>query len=232
MSSVASPIRQQTPYGTKVGQLAPDPRNFDDVAVICSISDMEWEGRCGLPPTDRIINACKNGEPYALTMVYGQLEYYDMGDDKKGEKYWSAHDLAESLLCRHNADASLEREGVFLCAGSEPTGDELAAALDKRNKFFLTIIQQADTEYGRNPMKPELISDRQRRAVKTLGLKKPYVHELGLPTLCPSCGEDVKPEAAKCRFCGHILNQEKWNSLQPPIKVTPKKVIPESDHIG
>jgi len=214
---LASPIPQHSPYASGAGKGGPDPRNYKDVAVICSISEMELQGHCGVPPDERTINARKNGESYALTTVYGQTEYYDLGDDRKGNTYWSAEQLANSLLCKHNPMASLEREGAFLCAGATPTNEELETAKVRFETFALEQIRDADAEYSRNPLRPEVISDRQRRLAKALGLDKPWLPKMLKPTICPSCGESVQPTAAKCRFCSFILKPEMWASLNPAV---------------
>lgn len=212
MAAVTSAIPQHQPYKTRTGQLHPPLVNTQDRVVICSISDMDLIGKCGLPPDERVISA-RGDAPYALTEVFGQTELYDMGDDNQSERYWTAKQIALSLLCIHNPEGSLVREGAFLCAGEMPTQKELNDAASARTAFFLKLVQDADTEYARNPNKPELISDRQRRAGKSLGLKKPWLVVLEVPTVCPACAEQVQPQAVKCRFCGFIINKERAAEL-------------------
>ena len=98
--------------------------NRDDWAVIANISDQEFHSdQAGLGLYT--IPACPPGERCALFTVYGRTELYDMGDDRKGERYWAARLIAKSILAEHNPDADLRRYGVFLCAAEAPLDQEL-----------------------------------------------------------------------------------------------------------
>ncbi|HKM91038.1 MAG TPA: zinc ribbon domain-containing protein [Candidatus Acidoferrales bacterium] len=182
--------------------------NRDDWAVIANISDQEFHSdQAGLGLYT--IPACAPGERCAVTTVYGRTELYDMGDDRKGERYWAARLIAKSVLAEHNPDADLRRYGVILCAGDVPLDAELADADARRVAFFREQVEQADALYARASNRPEMISDVQRRAARHLGLDRPWLVKIAPMQECPVCGDPVKVGVALCRHCGAVLDEGK-----------------------
>jgi len=212
--------------------------NKDDRAVIANISPQDFfsdQAGLGLYP----IPGCPAGERASLTVVYGRTETYDMGDDRKGERYWSARVIAKSVLAEHNPDADLRRFGVFLCAGDAPTDEELNDAAARRDSFFREQVAQADALYARSPNRPELISDVQRRAARHLNLDRPWLMKIAPMQECPVCGDPVKLGVAMCRHCGAVLDAAKAARYQfahsddhapataPPVAL-PTPAMPQS----
>jgi len=182
--------------------------NRDDWAVIANISDQEFHSdQAGLGLYT--IAACAPSQPCTLLTIYGRTELYDMGDDRKGERYWPARVIAKSVLAEHNPDADLRRYGVFLCAGDVPMDDELREAGLRRDAYFYEQVEQADALYARAPNRPEMISDVQRRAARHLGLDRPWLVKIAPMQECPVCGDPVKVGVALCRHCGAILDESK-----------------------
>lgn len=185
-----------------------EPVNREDCRNLASISDQEFYTNLATLGEYRV-PACQPGQPFTLLSVYGRRELYDVGDDRKGERYWQATDIARSILAEHNPDADLRRFGVFLCASGRPTEEELAEARTRRNAFDLEQVQHADTTYARSPNRPELLTDVQRRAARALGLDRPWLVKVSPMQECPVCGEAVKAGVALCKYCGAILDEEK-----------------------
>ena len=182
--------------------------NRDDWAVIANISDQEFHSdQAGLGLY--MIPACPPGQPCAVLTLYGRTELYDMGDDRKGERYWPARVIAKSVLAEHNPDADLRRYGVFLCAGDVPLDSELRDAALRRDAYFYELVQQADSLYARAPNRPEFISDVQRRAARQLGLDRPWLVKIAPMQECPVCGDPIKIGVAMCRHCGAVLDEAK-----------------------
>jgi hypothetical protein len=185
-----------------------DYLNREDRAVIANISDQEFHSdQAGLGIYT--LPACPAGERASLTTIYGRTELYDLGDDRKGERYWAARIVAKSVLAEHNPDADLRRYGVFLCAGDAPIEEELLEAAARGEAFFREQVAQADALYARAPNRPELISDVQRRAARHLGLDRPWLVKIAPMQECPVCGEPVKMGVALCRHCGALLDESK-----------------------
>jgi ribosomal protein L32 len=185
-----------------------EPVNREDCRVLASISDQEFYTNLATLGEYRV-PACHPGQPFTMLAVYGRRELYDVGDDRKGERYWEAGDIARSILAEHNPDADLRRFGVFLCATGRPTAEELAAARARRDAFDLEQVQHADATYARSPNRPELITDVQRRAARALGLERPWLVKVSPMQECPACGEPVRAGVALCKYCGAILDEEK-----------------------
>ena len=182
--------------------------NRDDWAVIANISDQEFHSdQAGLGLYT--IPACPPGQLFGRLTLYGRTELYDMGDDRKGERYWPARVIARSLLAEHNPDADLRRYGVFLCAADVPLESELRDATLRRDAYYYEQVQQADALYARAPNRPEMISDLQRRAARHLGLDRPWLVKIAPMQDCPVCGDPVKVGVAVCRHCGAILDAAK-----------------------
>jgi hypothetical protein len=182
--------------------------NREDCAVLANISDQEFFSNQATLGS-YTVPARAAGEPYSLLSLFGRREMYDMGDDRKGEKYWTAKEIAQSVLAEHNPDADLRRFGVFLCAGAHPTEQELTAAQARQDSFYLEQIHQADITYSRTPQRPDSITDVQRRAARALGIDRPWLVKLAAMSECPACGGTVKAGAAICRHCGMIMDEEK-----------------------
>ena len=184
--------------------------NREDRAVLANISDQEFFSNQSTLGS-YTIPARAAAEPYALLSIFGRWELYDMGEGRRGEKYWTAQQIAQSVLAEHNPDADLRRYGVFLvpAAAGEPTEDDLAAAQARQDAFYLQQIQQADLIFSRSPHRPDSITDVQRRAARTLGIDRPWLVKLTAMSECPACGGTVKAGAAVCRYCGVILDEEK-----------------------
>jgi hypothetical protein len=189
--------------------------NRDDWAVIASISDQEFHSdQAGLGLYT--IPACPPGQPCSRLTIYGRTELYDLGDDRKGERYWPARVIAKSVLAEHNPDADLRRYGVFLCAGDSPIDEELREAAARRDAFFRDQVAQADALYARAPNRPELISDVQRRAARHLGLDRPWLVKIAPMQECPVCGDPIKIGVAICRHCGAVLDEAKAARYSAP----------------
>ena len=215
-----------------------DYLNKDDRAVIANISPQDFfSDQAGLGLYS--IAACPAGERASLTVVYGRTEMYDMGDDRKGERYWSARVIAKSVLAEHNPDADLRRFGLFLCASDVPADEELHDAAARRDEFFREQVAQADALYARSPNRPEMISDVQRRAAKHLRLDRPWLMKIAPMQECPVCGDPVKIGVAMCRHCGAVLDAAKAARYQfsrgddqvaataPPVAL-PTPAMPQS----
>jgi ribosomal protein L32 len=190
--------------------------NRDDRAVVANLSDQEYFsnlatlGSYTVParPESRSFGTGP-GVAYSLSTVFGRWELFDLGDGRKGEKYWTAQEIAQSVLAEHNPDADLRRFGVFLCSGAAPTEEEISAAQARQDAFYMEQIQQADLVYSRTPHRPDAITDVQRRAARALGIDRPWLVKMSPMSECPACGDSVRAGAAVCRHCGAILDEEK-----------------------
>ena len=169
-------------------------------AVICNVGEQEWAlvrtyGMYRIP-------AVKEGEEQATLAVTDRIDVIDMGDNRRLEVPIHARKIAEDLA------ADLGDYGVFVAAGEEPTGEEIARAREHLVEVAKKLVFEGDQEWARSH-NYRLLSDLHRRAVKHLGLEREWAYEPAAMSECPACGERIKPGVAVCRSCGAILDREK-----------------------
>lgn len=149
----------------------------------------------------------------ALTIVTPRTSIMDLGDKRTMELRVTAREIAEDLCREINGDAGEDSFlGAFVCAGDEPTDEELAAAGRRLDAFYRRKVAEADREWARSHSHL-FLDDLQRRAARMLGLEREWNYELRESAECPGCGERLKPNVAVCKSCGAILNREKAAQL-------------------
>jgi len=176
-------------------------------AVLCNITEQSWT----LHRTHGTfcIAGCVAGETYTLTAIGSRTGAIDLGDKRSLEFPIFARDIACDLAREVNSDGGeASYFGVFVCAGSEPSEDELNEAHAQLEHFYRTLVASADRVWERTH-NVVLISDLERRAARALHLEKEWSYEPHERVDCPACGEKLRPGVAVCRVCGAVLNREK-----------------------
>ena len=192
----------------------------------------------------------KPGELYALSKIPWKRDYADVGDydpqytrrsgiEKRKEFVFDAKQIA-SDICRginDNGPGEASFFGVFVCAGPEPTAQELEDAGKRLKTYFMQTIAAADAEWSNNP-KHDLISGIAKRAARFLKLdpeSHPWLINFSPMAECPVCGDRIKPGVALCKSCGAILDEEKARQFGivrehpiPPMKRGPGRPKKES----
>ena len=165
------------------------------------------------PAGANIVEADGDGEAYALTRVTSRTAVMDYGDKRTLPLQITAREIAEDICREINSDAG-ERSflGVFVCAGLEPTAEELRAAREKLDEFYRALVAAADREWERSHSFL-FIHDLQRQAAASLGLEKEWYYRSREMAECPGCGDRVKPGVAVCKSCGAVLDREKALAL-------------------
>ena len=170
------------------------------------------------------VNHPKNGESYALSKIPWKRDYADVGDydpaytkrsgiEKRKEFTFDAKQIATDICRGINDNGPGEGSffGVFVCAGQEPSADELENAQRRLRSYFMQMISGADAEWSNNP-RHDLISGIAKRAARYLKIdpdSHPWLTNFNPTAECPVCGERIKPGVALCRSCGAILDEEK-----------------------
>ncbi len=123
--------------------------------AIASISDQDWY----VSRTHGVyhIPACPKTEPYALLLLTSRGDVIDLGDNRRFPFTITAREIADDLL------QDLHDHGIFVCAGPRPSGEELAAATERRDAYYHRLIGEGDTMWARGHSYRE-ISDLHRRA--------------------------------------------------------------------
>jgi len=169
-------------------------------AVVASISDQDWY----ISRTHGVyhIPACSKEEPCSLLEISARSDALDLGDNRRFPFMIAAREIAEDLL------QDLQDHGIFICAGSRPTEEELESAVRRRDSFYHRLISEGDTMWARGHSFRE-ISDLHRRAAISMGVEREWAYVPARMVDCPACGERVKPGVAVCKHCGAILDSEK-----------------------
>ena len=192
-----------------------------DKAVIANITDQQWVlhrtygnfliGPCPRPDQSSLTRQSRSGDGagYALTEVTARKGAMDLGDKRTLEFPISAREVADDLAREVNADGGDGSYfGVFVCAGAEPTEEELSLARHRLEAFYTDQVRIGDQEWERTH-NHQFITDVQRRAARWLGVEKDWCYEPKPMVDCPACGEKLKPGVAVCKSCGAVLDREK-----------------------
>lgn len=183
-----------------------------DIAVIANITEQRYSAQRTYGTFQ--VAGCAPGETCALTRITPRTAIMDYGDKRTLPLPISAWEIANDLCREINSDAGEQSFlGVFVCAGSAPTEEELGAAREKLEQFYRALAAAADREWERSHS-VVFINDLQRRAAANLGLEKEWFTTTpAYAGDCPGCGERVKPGVAVCRVCHAVLDRDKALAL-------------------
>lgn len=172
-------------------------------ATIASISDQDWY----ISRTYGVfhIPACEKGKPCSLVIVAPHGDALDLGDNRRFPFTITAAEIAKDIV------QDLESHGVFVCAGSRPTDEELSAARTRRDRWYQDLVFEGDQMWARAHNYRE-ISDQHRRAALALGMEREWAYTPQALVDCDVCGEKIKPNVAFCKYCGSVFDEEKVNS--------------------
>jgi hypothetical protein len=180
-----------------------------DFVALVNISSQVWPPRHRTYFGSLAVRSPEPGARFAVTPIRACKGVMDLGDKRTMEFAISAREIADDLARELNNDSGEGSfHGVFVCAGNEPTEDELADAQRRLDKFRRKLVAAADLEWERshNPM---FVTDLDRRAARELKLDKPWLYDPKPQAECPACAEKIKPGVAVCRSCGAILDRAK-----------------------
>lgn len=187
-----------------------ETRASERTATIASISGQDWH----ISRTYGVfhIPACAKGQAHTLLLVTPRSDALDLGDNRRFPFTISAREIAEDII------QDLGAHGIFVCAGAQPTDEELGRARARRDSWYKQLVAEADEMWARGHSYRE-ISDMHRRAALALGLDREWAYVPESQVECPACGEHVKPGVALCKHCGAILDAEKAARFSLPASV-------------
>lgn len=157
--------------------------------------------------TTYILTANAKGQ-HSTCKVTDAFDRFQIGENDYRPVPEAADGIANDIIGQWTKNTVVPPPGVILCAGDEPTQEEIERA---------HAIQQIHCEYLRNKAselwatdhKQEATSPQYRRASIYLGYtsdpwlmpEKPQQTET-----CPWCGQQVPAGVANCFHCGKIVN--------------------------
>lgn len=134
----------------------------------------------------------------------------------------SAGSIARDLMNEWGGNAPGDEHGgpgIFICAGNEPTEEELKRARARQARWCQWLVNGAQGEWingNRNNIK-----DLHRAAAVWLGmerfewLKEP---EQAKTKKCPLCSSQIDGDAMVCPVCRHIIDARRFYAAQADLK--------------
>ena len=119
--------------------------------------------------------------------------------------------------------------GILICAGLQPTADEIHQAREKQTEYFRYLVHDADMKFAQDEAK--LISDDHRMAAHWMGIKDRKWSQPMVPKSlvnCPACREEIYSDAVMCKHCRtniHEFNMQRTKVVateEPAKAVSPK----------
>jgi hypothetical protein len=131
-----------------------------------------------------------------------------------------ARSLCDDYNCAHVATDDDANPSLFWVEGrltkdevKKYHKDKINNARAKVKQWFHNLCAMADTDWNRNRNRLS-VSDLQRTAAKSLGIKKEWVEFIVEETItCKFCTFAVPPNAVVCPNCKQVLNQDKFKQL-------------------
>ncbi|MHB8539423.1 MAG: transposase family protein [Candidatus Acidiferrales bacterium] len=190
-----------------------DPAARDRTATIASVSDQDWY----VTRTYGVfrIPACAKGEPCAVLNVTPRGDAIDLGDNRRFPFTITPREIAADIV------QDLGDHGVFVCAGTQPSDEELAQAGTRRDAWYKQLVADADEMWARGHSYRE-ISDMHRRAASAMGLEREWAYVPKPSVDCPMCGDKVKAGVAMCKHCGAILDADRAAKYLPADRLAPR----------
>jgi hypothetical protein len=214
--AVREEVMKGTPQRTDVKRYP-----FAEEAYICNILPMRW-GPIAFDFGNFTIEPCKPGEEYELTEINDRISVMDVGEKHRTEQAVGALDIAHDLVRMINenagggADGKGGYMGVFVCKGSKPTKEELAAAHEKMRAFAEHYVHIADDEYARFG-RPAFIPDFARFCATYLKREKEWNVDTSVYVACPGCQKGISPKAVRCPYCQAVIDEQKARKLYPQL---------------
>lgn len=132
----------------------------------------------------------------------------------------SAASVAENLIQRWSNGLIGTKDGlgpgIMICAGLEPTPEEIDVVNQRQSDYFSSLINEADTLFGREEF--TAITDTHRLAADWMGVND---REWAKPITrvemraCPACAEQIRGAAKVCRWCHTDLREFEKGAAAP-----------------
>ena len=188
-------------------QLNNQPSQED--VFICNITEKTWGPMNQwhyMAPV--VIHGKKGAEPYKVNKITPHTDHIDLGEGKTLPVFIPARDTAEDICRIFNNDiGDNSYAGLFVVEqGDTPTEEEINAARERLEDFYGRLVNVADQEWDRG-LKAN-ISDLHRSAGRYFKLNKPWLPDLRQKKECPVCAESIPVNAAVCKSCNAVLDEE------------------------
>lgn len=188
----------------------------------------------GCPP-DREYIKC-------MAIPHPKLEYFSDSDGNLQAKSWDGWRLGVDMLNPANigmdqyatgvsdltaGSTNFIQRGVFLSLNETPTAEEMQKSDQVKKDYYHTLIQRADYQEMADVTKlPNEITTEHHIAADYFGMEKSWHKMNRLASMCPNCGDPVRPGTAyhrnsfgeKC-----IIDREKYAASLAADSEEPQK---------
>lgn len=106
-----------------------------EAKIIINVSDKEFIHGNGLSG-QHVIPAKKDGEPFALLIVYPTPEIQDIGDQRRTVHWLKSDPLAKDIAGMRSEDGGYAKYGVLLCAAEPDLPRDLQKAIEEEMEFL------------------------------------------------------------------------------------------------
>lgn len=207
------------------------------VVTVCSIFPMKQVVKRPLFNKQYVIPAGSKENPSYVTVEdCNQSVYYGETIGSRVSRFLAeqvARDIVEDLTLRvGNANAQEDAfPGIFICAGSEATRDEIEEADGKQFRYLKRAVEHARNLDRAMPSQRNRIGDLEHKAAEMLGITgESWQQEIkrGAQMECPSCFKFIDSRAKKCPICLEFTKSEydpAFTALDrataPPVPLAP-----------
>lgn len=184
-------------------------RNMRERSVyIINAGDETWTVTRPYRPSPYVIEG-RGDDRYSVTEIKGARDRMDMGDARSVTIDIMADEIATDLI----RESNLGPFGLFVSYTSKPSEKELTEAESRRDKHYVRLVEEADTDWMRYH-NITMIQDVAKRAARRLGMEREWLYDVPLQQDCPACGEKIKPGVAICKSCHAIVDPKKYAEMK------------------
>lgn len=171
--------------------------------------------------------AVPKGQPPATTKIDDNVQYAKILSTAPEAKYTILGEEIAADFVKHVAQdgpfmTEDARPAVWICAGDEPTQEEIAANLQKLRAYCGLMVEYADDlDRRRQAGEPNVpkVTLRMKDAARFLDLKREWLTDLvNSATTCWACTLTIPAHAIRCPHCKEIVNQARYDERKKSMK--------------
>lgn len=196
------------------------------------------EFKPGLIPGQFHVDACLDGEP-VCAVISDAIFFVYIDADRGNLRVPAPSYQVASAVCYDYVVAQMEAKeechpAIFAEVGiwtparvKKELGEKLDYFRSCQERWFVELIKRADDDWAK--MQSHFaISDTQRYALKVLDPDNTHNRQWAImgpsdlrPTeatelttqICGACGSDIPLNVVLCKYCGHIIDEEKYKKM-------------------
>jgi hypothetical protein len=165
------------------------------------------------------VAACPKGAPPTLLVIGSNYEsekvpLQERTVDQEITAMETAEDFIRSVTTNQPYITADAHPGIWMCAGSTPTEEEIAFNTERQEAFFRNLVHAAD-DLEKNG-KSIQITDLMRTAAEWLNYRADWRHKATANDNknCPFCTKLIPGVAVICPECHQVVDFDKWAEME------------------